>query len=789
MSKRSIARLRDILNDNVRQSILWLIASLILLFFIGMWTLSTLNLNYSQRIISDLRNKQIEEVYRTGLGRIEYQQKSFEEFTTTVANLGETFYSLRYEMQNTLDNEVQLQQKLEDVLRDTLLNFEGASGIGLWFEPGVFSEHQYPYNPAFIIEDERLSKIDTQEDSYTMRDWFVQALPEDWQWNSAHANKIYWTPVYYDSRKNRAQLTLVTPMTNSQGQFIGLATTDWTADNIINLVSYIEVTQDSFAFLLDKNNRNLSSLSLSEDTRHAQNLINRILELQLTKRSHYIEAFDRDMSPQQSSIRVDQRHYNLLHSNTLAGMVFGIGVPKDEIDAVLTPVKSINQNILLSTAIILVLLSIYLIRRIIRLLADLRAAYTDNVTGLSNRLLLTQKLKLHPSSGLILMNLDRFSEVNSLFGDACGDTVLVAVAHTLENFQKTLPESLQVQLFSLYGDEFALLGQFSDEKELLATTDALFVQFKDFKVFWKDQALSVDFTCGIVLPSEQTTETNTQNKQMTQAAIALHEARQQSRHYCLYDHSQSKDALYSENQARAQQLRYALTHDQIFPYFQPIYDNKQKCITKYECLIRMRDEQQNLISPAAFLDIAHRLRLDRQLTLIMIKKCFKHFACLPYEFSINLSYSDLVEPSIITQIMQELHDTGIGNRVIFEILESDGIKNYTEVLTFIQKVKAYGCRIAIDDFGTGYSNFEHLLRLNVDIIKIDGSLIKSIHESENAFVVTQGIVEFAKRLNIKTVAEFVHSEAVQTQVDLLGVDFSQGAYFGMPNETTLNKVH
>jgi EAL domain-containing protein (putative c-di-GMP-specific phosphodiesterase class I) len=88
--------------------------------------------------------------------------------------------------------------------------------------------------------------------------------------------------------------------------------------------------------------------------------------------------------------------------------------------------------------------------------------------------------------------------------------------------------------------------------------------------------------------------------------------------------------------------------------------------------------------------------------------------------------------------------------------------------------------VAIDDFGTGYSNFSHLLSLNVDYIKIDGSLIRHLHEDHTAFLVTSGIVQFARSLNMRTVAEYVHNEAVQARVRELGIDYSQGEYFSMP---------
>ncbi|MDY0007012.1 MAG: EAL domain-containing protein, partial [Spongiibacteraceae bacterium] len=196
--------------------------------------------------------------------------------------------------------------------------------------------------------------------------------------------------------------------------------------------------------------------------------------------------------------------------------------------------------------------------------------------------------------------------------------------------------------------------------------------------------------------------------------------------------------------------------------------------------IRMQDKQGSVINPGSFLEVARKLRLDRQITRIMLDKCFATFSHQPCEFSINLSYADLIDDELSAFIRRRLEETGAGPRIIFEILESDGIENYQHARHFIDEVKAYGCRIAIDDFGTGYSNFEYLLRLDVDLIKIDGSLIRQLDSDTNAMILTQGIVNFAHSLGIATVAEYVHSAVIQERVVQLGIDFSQGEYIGMP---------
>ena len=150
------------------------------------------------------------------------------------------------------------------------------------------------------------------------------------------------------------------------------------------------------------------------------------------------------------------------------------------------------------------------------------------------------------------------------------------------------------------------------------------------------------------------------------------------------------------------------------------------------------------------------------------------------QFSINLSSSDMLDARTVTTIENILRQTGTANRVIFEILESEGIENFEEVALFIAKMKELGAKFAIDDFGTGYSNFENILKLNVDILKIDGTLIKSINDNPRNRIVVQAIVDFAHHMGIETVAEFVASEEILQNVKELGITYSQGFHTGKP---------
>jgi EAL domain-containing protein (putative c-di-GMP-specific phosphodiesterase class I) len=150
------------------------------------------------------------------------------------------------------------------------------------------------------------------------------------------------------------------------------------------------------------------------------------------------------------------------------------------------------------------------------------------------------------------------------------------------------------------------------------------------------------------------------------------------------------------------------------------------------------------------------------------------------EVSVNVSLEDILHPDVRAVIDRVTSENGLGRRMVFELLESEGIENYDEVSRFIELMKEKGSKIAIDDFGAGYSNFEHILRLRVDYLKLDSSLIKPIATDANARCIVETIVSFARRLGIQTIAEFVHNEAVQEIVRAIGVSHSQGYFIGKP---------
>ena len=241
----------------------------------------------------------------------------------------------------------------------------------------------------------------------------------------------------------------------------------------------------------------------------------------------------------------------------------------------------------------------------------------------------------------------------------------------------------------------------------------------------------------------------------------------------------SKEAKYNLEMIKT--VKIALDNYKIVSYFQPIINNKTKEIEKYESLVRLIDENENVISPFHFLEISKKGNYYNKITHRVLENSFKILESIKAELSVNISFSDLEKEQTRLEIFSLLKNhKENAHRVIFELLEDENVKDFDVIKRFIKEIKNKGVQIAIDDFGAGYSNFERILEFEPDIIKIDGSLIKNIQTDVFSRDLVETIVAFAKKQNIKTVGEFVENEAIFNILNEIGVDYSQGYYFGKP---------
>jgi len=391
-------------------------------------------------------------------------------------------------------------------------------------------------------------------------------------------------------------------------------------------------------------------------------------------------------------------------------------------------------------------------------------AYHDQLTGLLNRQKIIFDIAQKKPTACVIFNIDDFKEVNDFFGIDAADRLLKEVGEWFRQINDSP--------YRIAGDEFAFLiyDELSWDKiyhELLRVL-SLFEE----KVFMiKNENINIRITIGVAMG---------QDELFTRADIAMHQGKDTKTSITLYEEDKNIEEKYHANITMSEAIRKAIGDQRIICYYQPIVNLLTGKVHKYETLVRMIDENGSIIPPLAFLSIAKKINLYPQITLEVVKQACELFATRTEEFSINVSDSDICNKKTNQEIIRIITKTGTAPRVVFEILESEGIENYDEMVKFITQVKLLGSKISIDDFGTGYSNFENILKLNVDYIKIDGSLIQGITKNTRHHIIVETIVAFAHKIGAKTIAEFVSDASIYSSIKKIGIDYSQGYYTGKP---------
>ena len=410
-------------------------------------------------------------------------------------------------------------------------------------------------------------------------------------------------------------------------------------------------------------------------------------------------------------------------------------------------------------------------RRVIRLQDEyIRSVMFDKVTGIHNRNAYMEKLREYESVSVILFDIVEFSSINSLYGIEVGDFVLKSVAKKMEEY---IEKDSSMSLFKVGTDQFAVMMKkildreaYQIAKEIIDT-----IENNGFKSDLLKQPLNVQLQAGI---------SSKEPYLINSATVLKSIADDQHLKIGVYDSSYDNTIEIQQNILMVQKIKKCLLNDNVTLLFQPLVDLKTKQIVKYEGLVRLKDDDE-FISPYYFLALSKKAKLYTQITHEVIRKALEIIKVDNIDLSINLSIEDIYHNETQKFIMDMLaDDLEISKRLTFELLESDEIKDFKKVQRFIKNVKKYGCKIAIDDFGSGYSNYAYLIELDADILKIDGSLIKNLDKSENNQLVVKSIVEFAKLANIKTVAEFVENEEIESIIQHLGIDYGQGYYYSAP---------
>ncbi len=399
-----------------------------------------------------------------------------------------------------------------------------------------------------------------------------------------------------------------------------------------------------------------------------------------------------------------------------------------------------------------------------------RQLVINKLTGLQNRYALSQTLEnIESEKALYIINIDNFDSINTIHGYENGNKVIRAVSQMLSTkLQKN------DQLFYLDGDEFAILSDTTDCKSCERFAKELQLSIETLPI--RLDINTINITASIAIAKGK-------NELLKHAHIALKEAKRKGKNRIqLYHENLTIEKLQEQIQTFSPIIRKAIEADSVVPFYQPIVDNRTHKISKYECLARIIT-QDGIYSPFHFIDVAQMIGLLPEITKIMIDKSFQKFQKNDYSFSINITEIDLNHNYLDEYFSIKLQEYQIDpKRVVLEVLEGISTIGMTKALEQLKKLQDMGSALAIDDFGAQNSNFGRVQTMNVDFIKIDGSFVKNIDKDEKSYSIVKSITEFSKSIGAEVVAEYVHSEAVQKKVEALGIEFSQGYYFGEPKQ-------
>jgi diguanylate cyclase (GGDEF)-like protein len=399
---------------------------------------------------------------------------------------------------------------------------------------------------------------------------------------------------------------------------------------------------------------------------------------------------------------------------------------------------------------------------------------TDKDTGSKTKLFLQDffyRRKLQDYY-MALLNVDTFGRVNEIVGFENGTRIL---RELVSHMYTILPKGSEV--IRLSGTEFLLL--IAPEGSIEALIPKLFVSISEKSYMVGDETVQLTVSLsamkvpgGITIPEKAL---HILDKRMLEIKSRGKNA------YSIIGDQSGDNIKYGD----IDYIKQALDEERFTCLYQPIYETRSKKIVKYEALVRMVDDEDSskYISPFFFLSVIKGTSQYMRMTKLVMKEVFKVLNSYEdIEISINVDLTDLFNQEIMVLITNELYrHQELAKRLTFEIVEDMEVKNYEETDVVFEQLRHYGSKIALDDFGSGYANYNHLIQLDWDVIKIDGTLVKEIKNNpERAKMILQSINELGVHFQCQVVAEFVADEEIYHAIQELCIAYSQGFYLGEP---------
>lgn len=412
----------------------------------------------------------------------------------------------------------------------------------------------------------------------------------------------------------------------------------------------------------------------------------------------------------------------------------------------------------------------------------------DPLTDLCNRRKFTEEfekslrsaIRYHHNNTLLYLDLDQFKDINDTSGHRAGDELLILVAKTLKKVTRFTD-----LVARLGGDEFAVLMPESDDVGARVLAEKILQELGTIQLEYGAVRHKISASIGIVhYPLHDASI----HELLSYADLAMYKAKTSGKsNYHVFS---ADDQTRQELETRVfwkHQVEAALENHNFILHYQPILELKSNTIEHYEVLIRMHHPETGDISlPGKFIEVAEQVGLIRNIDQLVINNGIKKLAEMQKKgvnarFAINLSASIIDAPMLLPLLKRLIkkHEVDAAG-LIFEVTETVAVSNLQQAKAMMLAIKALGCQFSLDDFGVGFSSFNYMRELPVDIIKIDGIFIKDLDKNADDQLFVKALVDVAKGLGRKTIAEFVENREVLTLLRTYGVDFAQGYYIGRP---------
>lgn len=423
--------------------------------------------------------------------------------------------------------------------------------------------------------------------------------------------------------------------------------------------------------------------------------------------------------------------------------------------------------------------------------SKLTQARRDPITSQLNRRGFTEKLEKtfnerqssSISSCLLILDIDQFKVINDSVGQVGGDLLLKQITTLIiKNLKNT------DVVGRLGSDEFAIilnqcsLDQANDRAYKILTV------IKKFRFMYQEKLFDLSACIGIV---ELNHEIESYSQALSNADLACAVAKEQGRNRSHIYQAMDEMTQKHENQMQwVSRINLALQQDHFKIYRQKIEllqgDPAQE--DHYEILLRLEDENGEILSPFHFIPAAEHYNLmpkiDRWVVTNTLKKMAAIFAQDPESklvCSINLSGQSFCEEGFNVFLKEKIKASGVpANRVCLEMTETAAVSNLTQAVQFMEELRAIGCHFSLDDFGSGMSSFTYLKNLPVDYLKIDGYFVKTMLENKVDMAMVKSIHEIGNVMGLKTIAEFVENDAIMAELTKMGINYGQGYGIGKP---------